>query len=512
MKTTLSLLLPLGLLLLPATAAEKTKPNIILILADDVGYGDIGCYGATQVKTPNIDSLAAQGLLCSSGYAAAAVCTPTRFSMLTGKWPWRQDDTGILAGNAPLCIHEGTVTLPEMMQRAGYTTGIVGKWHLGFGRAIADFSKSLNPGPKEVGFDYSFVLPATNDRVPTVFVRGHEVINADPNDPLRVHYQRKIGNEPDGVANADMLTLDVRKNPDPHRGTINEGVSRIGWMTGGKAARWKDQELSDVFAAEAVKFIENHKKKPFFLYFSTHTVHEPQVPAKRFQGSSQCGVYGDVLQELDWSVGEIIKTIDRLDLADNTIIIFSSDNGAGLYQNESYKYEEGGRDPYSHGRNGKLRGGKGDQWEGGTRVPFIVRWPAKIKANATSSEIVSLTDLPATCAAILGQKSPAGYAPDSVNVLPALLGTGKGREFTIAHHYRGSGNLAIRKGPWKLFPWNGGAQLYNLADDIGETKDVAAQHPEMVKELTDLLELVRDGAAVTAEGDCDQLIINQGKQ
>ena len=478
--------------------AMRPPPNIIVILADDVGYGDLGCYGSTKIKTPNLDLLAAQGVRCTDAYAPSAVCTPTRFAMLTGKWAWRQKNTGILPGDAPLCIKPGTVTLPTILKKAGYTTGLVGKWHLGLGTGRIDFNRDLKPGPLEVGFDDAFFFPATNDRVPTLFVENHRVVGLDPNDPIRVSYKQNIGDDPTGNEHPELLTVKVRKNPDSHLGTIVNGVSRIGWMSGGKAARWNDEAMTDIFTARVVKFIEDNKARPFFLYFAPQAAHEPYVPAKRFRGTSQCGVYGDMVQELDWSVGEITKTLDRLKLTDNTLLIFSSDNGAGLHPNKAYLYDEGGRDPMSHRPNGALRGGKGDQWEGGTRVPFIARWPGQIKPGNTSSQILSLVDLPATCAALLDQKLPANAAPDSVNVLPALLGTGAGREFVIEHHYRGSGNLAIRKGPWKLIPDGKGAQLYNLAADLSETKDVAAQHPEIVKELTALLNKVRADAVATA--------------
>jgi arylsulfatase A-like enzyme len=329
-----------------------------------------------------------------------------------------------------------------------------------------------------------------------VYVRGHQVVKYDASDPLLINYQKRIGDDPDGNEHPEMLRIKVKNKPDHHLGTINDGISRIGWMSGGNAARWKDEEMSDILTAEAEKFIKDNKDRPFFLYFAPQQVHEPHVAAKRFQGTSQCGVYGDVLQELDWTVGEIMRTLDELKLAENTLLIFSSDNGAALRLGESYVYDDGGRDPLSHRRNGALRGGKGDPWEGGTREPFIVRWPAGIKPGRTSSEIISLVDLPATCAALAGQTLPSGAAPDSVNVAAALLGTGPGRNFVVEQHFRGAGGLAIRQGPWKLIPTQGGAELYSLADDVGEARNIAAGHPEKVQELTDLLQRVRKGDKV----------------
>jgi arylsulfatase A-like enzyme len=473
-------------------AATLGKPNIIVILADDVGYGDLGCYGATKIKTPNLDRLAAQGLRCTDAYAPAAVCTPTRYAMLTGRWAWRQPGTDILPGEAPLCIQPGTVTLPSLLRDAGYATAVVGKWHLGLGTGRTDYNHDLKPGPLEIGFDHAFIFPATNDRVPTLFIKDHQVVNYDPTDPIQIDYRRKLGSAPDGYSGDEFVRLKVKQNPDHHRGTIINGVSRIGWMTGGRATCWKDEELSDVLTSRAVEFIEHNKGRPFFLYFATHTVHEPHLPAKRFQGASQCGVYGDFIQELDWAVGEVLQALDRLGLAKDTLVIFSSDNGAGLTPTESYLYDDAGRDPLSHPRNGVLRGAKADQWEGGTRVPLIARWPGKIKPGRVSSEIISLVDLSATCAAILNRPLPAKAAPDSVNILPALLGEGPGRDFVIEQHCRGNGNLAIRKRQWKLIPTGNGAQLFNLADDIGETKDVAAQHPDLVEKLSTLLKQVRE--------------------
>lgn len=495
MKTTFLFSGLIGLTLAISCPAAETAvprpPNIVVILSDDVGYGDLGCYGATRVKTPNLDRLAAQGMRCTDAYAPAAVCTPTRFAMLTGQWAWRQKNTGILPGDAPLCILPGTITLPSLLREAGYATGVIGKWHLGLGTNKTDYNRELKPGPLEVGFDQAFIFPATLDRVPTVFVQDRQVVKYDPADPILIDYQKRIGDEPDGEGHPEWLRLKVKNRPDHHLGTIHNGISRIGWMSGGRAARWKDEAMGDILTSQAVKFIEDHQRHPFFLYFATSEVHEPAVPALRFQGASQAGVYGDFLQELDSNVGEVLKALDRLGLAENTLVIFSSDNGAELFPNRAYLYDEGGRDLSGHRPNGVLRGGKGDPWEGGTREPFIARWPGKIKPGSESSAIISLVDLPATCAALVNRPLPKGAAPDSVNVLPALLGTGPGREFVVEQHCRGGGGLALRKGPWKLIPRDGGAQLYNLGDDLSETTDVAAKHPEKVKELAALLRKVR---------------------
>lgn len=472
---------------------EEAKPNVIIILADDVGYGDLGCYGATKVKTPNLDRLAAQGTRFTDGYVPAAVCTPTRFSMLTGKWAFRQRGTGILPGDAALIIEPGSVTLPSILKSAGYTTGVVGKWHLGLGTGRTDYSSNdIKPGPAEIGFDYSFIFPATNDRVPTIYMEGNKVVNNDPKDPLNVSYIEKIGNEPTGSENPELLNLRTRKKIDHHNGTIVNGVSRIGWMSGGKKARWADGDLTDTFAAKAVAFIERNKENPFFLYVATHTAHEPFVPAKRFIGTSDAGTRGDVIQELDWHVGQIMKALEDQGIADRTLVLFASDNGAAWPANRSaYKYDaqEG-----NYRYNGALNGGKADPYEGGTRVPFIARWPKMIKSGTTSSQIISLVDMQATCAAIAGVDLPKNAGQDTQNMLPALLGTGAGRDFVIEQHYRGAGNLAIRKGTWKLIPRDEGKdELFDLSEDLGETKNLALQNPEVVKSMKELLDDVRRG-------------------
>lgn len=490
---TITLSAIMGAALMPLQADESvSKPNIIIILGDDVGYGDLSCYGATQVKTPHLDRLAKNGLRCLDSYAPTAVCTPTRFAMLTGEYAWRQPGTNILPGDAPLCIKPGTVTLPSILQEAGYVTGVVGKWHLGIGKGKTRYTGEMKPGPLEIGFDHCFIFPATNDRVPTIYIKDHDIVNEDPNDPIIVSYKKKIGHEPTGRENPELLSLKVRRHPDHHEGTINYGVSRIGWMTGNKKARWKDEDLTETFTKEAIGFIEKNKDKPFFLYVATHTAHEPCVPSPKFKGSSQSGVRGDVIQELDWEVGQIMMTLDRLKLTDNTLLIFSSDNGAGWPRKRyAYLYDYEGRDENSHLCNGPIRGGKADEYEGGTRVPFIASWPNKIKPGI-SKEIMCLVDMPATCAAIVGKSLPESAGPDSFNILPALLGKGSGREHVVTQHFRGGGNLSIRKGPWKLIPRGKKApELYNLEKDLAETTNVSAEYPEVTKELIQLLKQIK---------------------
>lgn len=455
--------------LLSGLAAEAPKPNIIVILADDVGWGDLGCYGATQIKTPNIDGLAREGMRFTDAHASASVCTPTRYSLLTGQYSWRRDaaglNRGVANGDSPLLIPVGMKTLPGMLRDAGYRTAAVGKWHLGFGNAAPDYNADLSPGPLEIGFDEFFGFPATNDRVPPVYVKDHRVVGLDPADPITISYTQPS---------------------DPAMTHMAAGRYRIGWMRGGKSAFWKDPKIADVLTGEAVAFIEREKARPFFLYFAPHNCHAPVVPGPRFAGSSGLTARADSIQELDWSVGEILKTLDRLDLAKNTLIVFSSDNGA-------YVIDEKGHRP-----NGPYRGEKSQLWEGGHREPFIARWPGRIKPGV-ASELICLVDLPATAAAVAGVKLPADAAPDSFNLLPTLLGENKTppRENVIL--MSGTGALTVREGAWKYIPdlalangWSAGPRkaggpsgpgLYDVDADPGETKNVVREKPDVEQRL-----------------------------
>jgi arylsulfatase A-like enzyme len=472
-------------------AEPASKPNIVIILADDIGYGDLGCYGATRVKTPNLDKLATQGMRFTDAHAPAAVCTPTRYGLITGQYAWRHPPgSRILSGVAPMSIRPGTVTVPSLLKQAGYTTAAVGKWHLGLGETEPDFNTEIKPGPREVGFDYSFIIPATGDRVPCVYVENGRVVGLDSKDPIMVSYGKSVGNEPTGLKNPELLTL---KPSQGHNNTIVHGISRIGFMSGGKAARWKDEDMADELTKRAVGFIEKNKDRAFFLYFATHDVHVPRVPHPRFRGKSECGIRGDVIQEFDWCVGEVMATLDRLGLANNTLLIMSSDNGGVMddgYADGAVEQANG------HKCNGVLRGYKGGLYEGGTREPFIARWPGHVPAGKTSGELVCLVDMLATCAAVAGRELPADAGPDSFNLLPALLAEKPAkpcRDHVVLQ--AGGGRLAIRQGPWKLIPPGMGAsagELYNLADDLAEARDVVAANGDRAKELAALLKQVRE--------------------
>ena len=483
-----------------ALAAASPNPNIVFILADDIGYGDLGSYGAKLVKTPSLDRLAREGCRFTDAHSPATTCTPTRRAFLTGTYSWRQQSGASIApGDAPLSIAPGTVTVASLLKGAGYKTGVVGKWHLGLGGASGpDWNAELKPGPLEIGFDYAFIMPATGDRVPCVYVENHRVVGLDAKDPIAVSYKNKVGTEPTGKENPELLKL---KHTHGHDMTIVNGVGRIGWMTGGKSARWIDEDMADTYAKKAIGFIERNRAAPFFLYLATHGIHVPRVPHPRFKGASACGIRGDAIHELDDTVGQVLAAIDRLQLADNTLIIFTSDNG-GVWDDG---YEDMGTK--EHAMNGALRGTKGTLFEGGHRVPFIARWPGKIKSGGTSAALIAHLDMPTTFAAIAGVKLPANSCRDSFNVLPALLGEKLNlppRPHFVAHNGGTNGPFAVRAGDWKYIPAGAGnpakgaknksgaqAQLYNLATDLEEKNNLAQQEPVKANELAHLLARLR---------------------
>lgn len=483
--------------LLKLSAAPAAKPNIIVIYVDDLGYGDLSCFGATRVKTPNIDRLARQGIRFTDAHATSATCTPSRFSLLTGEYAWRYPNTGIARGDATALIKPGRSTLPGLLQAAGYATGVVGKWHLGLGEGKPDWNGELKPGPLEIGFDYCFLMPATADRVPCVYVENHRVVGLDPKDPISVSFDGPIGNEPTGKANPEKLRLHPSHGHDQ---TIVNGISRIGYMAGGHAARWVDEDLADTFARKGVAFIEKHRDRPFFLYFATHDIHVPRTPHARFAGKTPMGARGDVIAQLDWTVGELLKSLDRLKLAENTIVILSSDNGPVV--DDGYK-DEAVALLGDHRPSGPWRGGKYSNFEGGTRVPMILRWPARVKPGV-SDAVVSHIDFAASFAALVGQALKHDDVPDSTDQLSVLLGESKvGRAELIEH----AQVLSLREGKWKyITPGKGPArnvytntemgnlpapQLYDISADPGETQNVAAQHPDIVNRLRDRLEAIR---------------------
>jgi arylsulfatase A-like enzyme len=481
-----------------AAVPPASKPNIILILADDLGYGDIGCYGASKVSTPNIDRVAREGLRFTDAHSSSATCTPSRYALLTGEYPWRKRGTGVLPGNAALVIDTDQTTLPGVLRRSGYRNGAVGKWHLGLGlQGGPNWNGEIKPGPLELGFDYSFIMPATGDRVPCVYVEGHQVVGLDPVDPIQVSFGQPIGTEPTGKDHPELLKLHPSHGHDQ---AIVNGISRIGYMSGGKSALWKDEDMADTFTKKAVGFIEQNKASPFFLYFATHDIHVPRVPHPRFAGKSGCGVRGDVIVQFDWCVGQILETLDRLELSRNTFVIVSSDNGPVV--DDGYK-DGAVKDLNGHKPAGPLRGGKYSNFEGATRVPLLVRWPGHIKPGV-SDALVAQIDLMASFAALVGQSLSPGEARDSRNYLSSFLGDSKiGRDNLVEH----AGTLSVRHGPWKYIELGRGArfnpstntemgndpegQLYELGADLAETKNLMQLKPEKARELVETLNATR---------------------
>ena len=480
-------------------AADSKLPNVVVIYADDLGYGDVGCYGATKVKTPNIDRLSSEGLRFTNAHSPSATCTPSRYAMLTGEYAWRQKGTGIARGDARMIIQPGRTTLPSVMQRAGYTTGVVGKWHLGLGTRGRELNWNdyIKPGPLDIGFDYCFLIPATGDRVPCVYMENRRVIGLDPEDPIQVSFGKPIGDEPTGRDHPELLKVHPSHG---HNQTIINGISRIGYMSGGNSARWVDEDMADVITDKATDFIEKYKDKPFFLYFSTHDIHVPRVPHPRFAGKSGLGPRGDAIVQLDFCTGEILKTLDRLNLAENTLVIFTSDNGPVV--DDGYK-DQAVEKLNEHKPAGPLRGGKYSAFDAGTRVPFIVRWPGRVKSGQ-SDALVSQVDLLASFAALTGRRLAPDDAPDSFDVLGALLGKSPAGRDHLVEHAR---VLSLIKGNWKYIEPGKGPkinkntntelgidpqpQLYNLKDDLNEKHNVASKHPEVVKELAGLLKKIK---------------------
>ena len=489
-----------------ASVHAEEKPNIIVIIADDLGYGDLSCYGAKAVQTPAIDQLAREGVRFTSGYCSASTCTPTRFSLLTGTYAFRQKGTGIAPPNGPAIIKPGAETVPAILKRAGYATAAIGKWHLGLGDPAPNWNGELRPGPLDIGFDHCFLLPTTNDRVPQVFVEDRRVKNLYPADPLWVGDNKPSEDHPTGVTHRDALKMDWSHG---HNQTIHNGISRIGFYTGGTKARFRDEDLADAWVRESNRWMEANKDRPFFLYFASQDIHVPRVAHERFQGRTTLGPRGDCILQLDWCVGEVMKTLDRLGLSEKTLVVFCSDNGPVL--DDGYK-DDAVEKLGDHLPAGPYRGGKYGVWEGGTRTPLITRWKGRIKPR-TSDEMVCTVDFAASFAALTGQSISADGCLDGLNVLDALLGNAgaKGREY-ILQQDNGSGNFGLRVGSWKLVrlekksktqavvskdglsPPTAKHTLYNLDEDPGELTDVSAAHPEILSRLTAQLDTLISGS------------------
>ncbi|MEB2780445.1 arylsulfatase [Algoriphagus sp. C2-6-M1] len=464
---------------------ETNKPNIVIIYMDDLGYGDLSSYGATELSTPNIDKLADGGIRFTNGYATSATCTPSRYALLTGVYPWRNEDAKILPGTAPLLISTSQMTLPKMLKGQGYATGVVGKWHLGLGNGNVDWNQHISPSPNEVGFDYSYIMAATQDRVPTVYIENGDVVKLDPNDPIEVNYDKNFDGEPTGKDNPELTTM---KWHHGHNNSIVNGIPRIGFMKGGEAAKWSDVDMADHFLEKAQSYVKSHKDGPFFLYYAFQQPHVPRTPNPRFVGKSGMGPRGDVILEADWMVGEFMKTLEEEGLLENTLIIFTSDNGPVL--NDGY-YDDAVEKLGDHTPAGSLRGGKYSLFEAGTRVPFIVYWKGKIQPQV-SDALVCQVDFLSSLASLTGSTD---IAEDSQNLLPAFFGEDKvGRTELMLE---ATGRTALRKDEWIMIPpYNGAAKIasvnieigndknyqqYNLTNDIGQVNNVAESNPEKLE-------------------------------
>lgn len=478
---------------------EGDQPNIVVIYVDDLGYGDLSCTGATRVKTPNVDKLAKGGVLFTDSHCSSATCTPSRYSLLTGSYAFRQN-AAVLQGDAPLLIKPGTPTLPAMLQNKGYKTAVIGKWHLGLGDGSLDWNKDVKPGPLEIGFDYSFLIPATGDRVPCVLVENHTVLGLDQSDPIKVSYDGKIGTDPTGIENPDLLRYGADQQ---HGKTIVNGVSRIGYMTGGNSARWRDETVPYQMLHKARNFIDENEDGPFFMYFAFHDIHVPRLPDHQFQGATEMGPRGDAIVQMDYITGQLVDYLESKGILENTLIVFSSDNGPVLTDGYDDQAMELLGD---HKPGGIYRGGKYSCYEAGTRVPTITYWPKRIKAGQTNNALVSHVDLYASIASLLNYELDETEAPDSFNTISAFLGEdSNGRESVIEEAYA----LSIRHGKWKYIEpstrvadWitndknieaglMNEAQLFDLEKDPQEKNNIAKGNKKIVNKLDAKIKKIR---------------------
>lgn len=511
MKSNVLIGLGLGALFAPHSSmaqqsqvSQPQTPNVIFIYADDLGYGDLECYGATRVQTPNVNKLAKNGIRFTNGHATAATSTPSRYSLLTGEYAWRRPGTDIAAGNAGMIIRPERYTIADMFKNAGYTTAALGKWHLGLGDKAGeqDWNAPLPTALGDLGFDYSYIMAATADRVPCVFIENGKVANYDPSAPIEVSYEKPFEGEPLGKDHPELLYN--LKHSHGHDMAIVNGIGRIGYMKGGGKALWKDENIADSITTHALDFIKENKDKPFFMYFATNDVHVPRFPHDRFRGKNPMGLRGDAIAQFDWSVGQILDELDRLGLTENTLIILSSDNGPVVDDGYADQAIELLGD---HKPGGPLRGGKYSAFEAGTRIPVIVSWPKAVKKGQVSDALISQVDWFASLAALTGSVLPKGTAPDSYNYLASLLGTDKaGRPWVVEQ--ASDHTLSLRTKEWKyietsngpkMVPWgpeietgySKTPQLYDMKQ-VGEKENLAVKYPETVYQLQGLLKGVRN--------------------
>ncbi len=496
----------------------KSRPNVVMIYADDLGFGDLECYGAIGVKTPNVNNLADNGLCFTNAHAVASTSTPSRYSLLTGEYPWRKNGTDVAAGDAAMIISPDQYTVADVFKDAGYTTAAFGKWHLGLGAQTGkqDWNAPITPALADIGFDYSYIMAATADRVPCVFIENGSVANYDPSAPIYVNYNKNFEGEPTGAANPELL-YNLRHSHGHDMSIIN-GIGRIGYMKGGGKALWKDENIADSITVHAVDFIKENSNKPFFMYFATNDVHVPRFPHPRFRGQSCMGLRGDAIVQFDWSVGEIVKALEELGLLDNTLIILTSDNGPVLDDGYIDQAEELVGD---HSPTGGLRGGKYSAYEGGTRVPFIVHWPAVIKEQAVKNSLVSQIDFLDVMATITGVGNGESLSTDG-NACEAATWLGKeknGRPYAMGMAQNHT--LTLRTAEWKYIEPKGGAamipwgpkietgystnpQIFKYTNgEYDEQNNKATEYPNVVNNLRNEMEKIRnnsyDGKTIIAE-------------
>lgn len=480
-------------------SSRKEFPNVLIIYADDLGYGDLSCYGATRVSTPHIDTLAGEGVRFTNAHAVAATSTPSRYSLLTGEYAWRRKDTDIATGDAGMIIKPGQFTLADLFKSKGYRTAAIGKWHLGLGDTTGnqDWNAPLPSSLGDLGFDYHYIMAATADRVPCVFIEDGHVANYDPSAPIYVSYKQNFEGEPTGKDNPELLYN--LKPSHGHDQSIVNGISRIGYMKGGGKALWKDENIADSITTHAIEFIRRQKDKPFFMYFATNDVHVPRFPHERFRGKSPMGLRGEAIMQFDDTVGRLLKALDEMGLTDNTLIILSSDNGPVVddgYQDRATELLG------KHRPAGPFRGTKYSAFEGGTLVPFIVKWTNHVKAGMVNNELLSQIDVMASLNELIGGRMPQNAAPDSQQRLQTLLGNeGYSRPYVIEQSW--SHALCVKTKDWKFIEatdgptsisWCPGVetgnsllpQLYEVKQ-VYENRNVANQHPEIVKEMEEIL-------------------------
>lgn len=483
-----------------ASAAQDSKrPNVIFLLADDLGWGDLSCYGAERVSTPAVDSVAKAGTRFLNAHACASTSTPSRYAILTGEYPFRKKGTDVAAGNAGMIISPGQYTMADAFKQAGYVTGAIGKWHLGLGSRTAeqDWNGQLDQDLSDLGFDYHYIMAATADRVPCVFIENGRVANYDSSAPIEVSYRHNFPGEPTGADNPEALTK--LRHSHGHDMSIVNGIGRIGYMKGGGKALWQDENIADSIAAKAVDFIERSNGQPFFLYLCTNDVHVPRYPHERFRGKNPMGLRGEAIMQFDWTVEQITKALRRNGLEDNTLLIITSDNGPVLDDGYDDQAEELAG---NHRPGGPFRGAKYSSFEAGSVIPFIVSGPG-VPAGKVSNALVSQVDALATLAQLAGTDVPKGAAQDSRPFLKTWTGRSKAsRPFALK--YAANHNIVARSGKWKyIHPIKGPAmiqwgpkvetgnsaepQLYDMTASPGETHNQAAGHPKQVKAFQKLI-------------------------